>query len=473
MPSDIKIRNLTSRPIKLVQVEHFDPEEEKGFQFRNVTTSLFSVTNSIGLTNSTTRRNVPQISADAHPFENQDVGIDVPPFAVVQTDIHPIIRNDKDRLRLTFEVEGAGRHRMYTPIPTTETHGLEPVSENPEIRLTGIYLPNESYVGLYESSDLDRWMDKLNDNIPIGALSIPGTHNAPTCHNAPPSVRCQAVSPMEQLQNGVRFFDIRVQVPEPYNPDSDKLVLVHSVFPISLTGNKYFRDLYNECRRFLDEHPSETLVMSLKREGSGKGTDEQLSRILKNHYTNPDQWWTRPGVPRLGEARGKIVLVRRFNLEEPLRGEWDGTGWGIDGSSWADNTPNAMCPSGNICVQDFYEVQEPPSIDQKITFVREHMERSGCCRFNYDDQNAQVPLYINFLSASNFWRVNTWPEKIAAKVNPAIIAHLCSKHMLEDDDRVKEGEWSTGILVCDWVGLDGDWDLVRSVVGMNSKLPRR
>lgn len=473
MPPDLKIRNLSDRPLKLVLIEHFDPVHEGGFQFRNVTTSFVHVTNSIGLTNATTRRDVPQISPDAQPFENRELSIDLPPFSVTQTDIKPVIRNDKERLRLTFEAESGGRYRMYTPVPTKESHALETLSENPDMHFTGIYLPQDSYVALFESSDLDRWMDKLNDNVPIGALSIPGTHNSPTCHNAPPSVRCQAVSPLEQLQNGVRFFDIRVQVPEPFDGGSDKLVLVHSVFPISLTGNKYFRDLYNECRRFLDEHPSETLIMSMKREGSGKGTDEQLSRVLKDHYTNPDQWWTRPWLPRLGEARGKIVLVRRFNLEEGLKHEWDDKGWGIDGAVWADNTPNATCPSGDLVVQDFYEVAEQASIDTKVQYVRDHMERSGTCDFNLDDPNARIPLYINFLSASNFWKVNTWPEKIAAKVNPATVAHLCTKHMLEDDGNLKPGDWCTGILVCDWVGLDGDWDLVRSVVGINAKLPKR
>ena len=77
---------------------------------------------------------------------------------------------------------------------------------------------------------------------------------------------------------------------------------------------------------------------------------------------------------------------------------------------------------------------------------------------------------MNFLSASNFWKVGTWPEKIAAEVNPAVVEHLCHKHMVKQDGGVKEGDWSTGILVADWVGLDGDWDLVRAVVGMNGKL---
>lgn len=473
MPSDVKIRNLSNKPLKLVLAEHFDPAHKGGFQLHHVTKGLASVTNSIGLTNATTRANVPQISPDAQPFQTRNVQIDILPFSMVQTDVKPTLNEGKERLRLTFQTELGGRHRMYCPVPTAESHSLEALADNPQMRFTGIYLPEESFVALFESSDLDRWMDKIDDKVPLGALSVPGTHNAPTYHNAPPSVRCQAVPPMEQLKNGVRFFDIRVQVPEPFDGKSDRLVLVHSVFPISLTGNKYFRDLYNDCRKFLDEHPSETLIMSLKREGTGKGTDEQLSRVLKDHYTNPNQWWTRPRVPRLGEARGKIVLVRRFNIDEPLKHEWENTGWGIDGSVWADNTPNAMCPSGDICVQDFYEVKEPPSIDQKITYVREHMERSGCCCVNHDDPDPKVPLYINFLSASNFWNVGTWPEKIAAKVNPATIVHTCTKHMLEEDGRTKEGDWSTGIVVCDWVGLDGDWDLVRCVVGMNSKLPRR
>lgn len=33
-----------------------------------------------------------------------------------------------------------------------------------------------------------------------------------------------------------------------------------------------------------------------------------------------------------------------------------------------------------------------------------------------------------------------------------------------------QGDGGVGIVVCDWVGKDGDWDLVRCIVGMNSRL---
>ncbi|KIX04890.1 uncharacterized protein Z518_05761 [Rhinocladiella mackenziei CBS 650.93] len=473
MAPPVTLRNVSNTPLTLVLIEHFDPPKNDSFQMSNVTTSLATVTNSIGLTNTTTRRAVPQIDADARPFATRDVSIKLPPFTVVPTDIKAVINKPDERLRLTFQTEMGGKHQMYCPVPTEETASLVALSPNPKVRFTGIYLPDTSFVALYNTSHLDSWMKDIPDKTPLGVLSIPGTHNSPTCHNAPPSVRCQAVSPTEQLKNGVRFFDIRVQVPEPYDPNSDKLNLVHAAFPIALSGAKHFRGLYNDILKFLKDHPSETLILSLKREGTGKGTDEQLSRILKNHYTNPREWYTEPRVPKLGEVRGRIVLLRRFVLEEPLRREWNGRGWGIDAHIWADNTPNALCPSGDVCVQDFYEVLERPSIEKKISYARDHLERSGCCIFEGDNVGDQkYPLYVNFLSASNFWNVGTWPEKIAAEVNPAITAHLCQKHMLGDQGRVKDGDWSTGVVVTDWVGLGGDWDIVRCIVGMNAKLIR-
>jgi 1-phosphatidylinositol phosphodiesterase len=52
-------------------------------------------------------------------------------------------------------------------------------------------------------------------------------------------------------------------------------------------------------------------------------------------------------------------------------------------------------------------------------------------------------------------------------VNPATVDYLCRKH------DGKDGDWSTGILVTDWVGQDGDWDLMRCIVGMNARLKMR
>jgi len=102
--------------------------------------------------------------------------------------------------------------------------------------------------------------------------------------------------------------------------------------------------------------------------------------------------------------------------------------------------------------------------------LKEQLRRAGECCFNLDPNEPNIPpLYLNFLSASNFWKVGCWPEKIAAKLNPAVIQNLVVKHVVERGD----ADWSTGVVICDWVGDQGDWDLVRAIVGMNSKLMAR
>jgi len=319
-------------------------------------------------------------------------------------------------------------------------------------------------------------MKEFRDETPLSALSIPGTHNSPTHHKALPSVRCQAVSPREQLENGVRFFDIRVQ---PASNADETLQLVHGAFPISLTGPKKFRDLVNTVQDFLNANPSETLIMSVKREGTGKATDQQLSLVLKDHYTNLEHWHTEPCIPTLGQARGKIVLMRRFALDDRLKGEWDGRGWCLNAENWAYNTPD--CTYGDVRVQDFCEVLETENIDKKIGLCCDHFERAAqvVCPVPGVTTDAANPvpagpLYLNFLSASNFWKAGCWPDRIAAKLNPAVTAFLCEKHDVGDKGVEGPGEefngdGSVGIVVCDWVGKDGDWDLVRCIVGMNSR----
>jgi len=96
--------------------------------------------------------------------------------------------------------------------------------------------------------------------------------------------------------------------------------------------------------------------MSLKREGRGETTDQQFSKILADKYITA-RWYTLPHVPTLAECRGKMVLVRRFGLDDSVKNlNGDGVGWGIDAENWAYNTQDCTTSSGDIRVQDFCEV---------------------------------------------------------------------------------------------------------------------
>lgn len=478
----LTIRNLTSTSVELKRLERFQgpAAAQSGSNLSTITRNFTNLWQSRTSPTPSESPSHTLLAANAGSFTNEEVSIRIEATITVKTDIKPANPWSNETLRLTFENDGE-RYRLDTPCSTYHSTTLTPLTSNPHFKYTAIYLPGPSYLTLYSSANLQAWMQELSDETPLSALSIPGTHNSPTCHRALPSVRCQAHSPREQLENGVRFFDIRVQPESPQDPTKNGLILVHSVFPISLSGTKYFRSLIDDIYDFLDKNPSETLIVSIKREGAGNATDAQLSKILRYHYAEDvSRWYTAPHLPTLGEARHKIVLIRRFGLDESLKKEWDGTGWGINAEIWADNTPNDTCPSGDICVQDFYEVLETENIDKKINFSEAHLDRSAACVCSLPSVTAEAsshephkqPLYLNFLSASNFWKVGCWPERIAAKLNPAIVDYLCRKHSQPGAGK-QIGDGCTGIVVCDWVGNNGNWDIVRCIVGMNAKLELR
>lgn len=468
MPGPITIRNLTAQPLTVDSVERYEAPSPEKFPPNAGVSSLAS--NFTGLMSNVTgggdqKKSQPkrgQVGEHAKSIKKEDVNVPLEPFKVQKTDINS---GPKDQVvRLTFREEGAGKYRVDLPTDSGTSTKLTPLGPGSKQEFTAIYNENDHFLAIFESTTLNKWMKGLADDTPLSALSIPGTHNSPTCHNALPSVRCQAVTPTEQLENGVRFFDVRVQVNNPNDEKSDDLELVHSVFPISLTGPKKFKGLLDQVLEFLQKNPSETVIMSLKREGRGDAKDSQFADRLKEHYVD-QHWHTDSGIPTLGEVRGKITLMRRFGLSDKIKKQSDHKGWGIDATNWADNTPDHR--GGPIQVQDFYEVTDTENIDKKSKLVCEHLERAAEAEpFSAaSGRGPGAPIFINFMSASNFWKPGCWPDKIAAKLNPAATNFLCEKHDVSD-----KGDGGTGILVCDWVGENGDWDLVRCVVGMNSRL---
>lgn len=489
MTGRIAVRNLTAQPLTIKLVERYEAPRPDGLRrkssaglealTKNITSLMHNATGGGQDPRAPTRA---ELGEKAQSFAQQDVHVRMEPFTTHKTDIALTERGPEDIVRLTVEGGGGGRWRIDIPTRSSAAERLSPLTTDPKHEYSGIYFPQEQFLAIIEDCNRQAWMKEFNDDTSLAALSIPGTHNSPTFYKALPSVRCQAVGPREQLDNGVRFFDIRVQPANPDDAKVDELNLVHGVFPISLTGPKKFRGLVKEVKEFLKANPSETVIVSLKREGAGDATDEQLSQILRDLYTGGDTktWYTEPRVPRLGEVRGKIVVMRRFALSERIKSEWQGRGWCLNAENWAYNTPD--CTYGDVRVQDFCEVLETENIDKKVSLCCEHFERAGkvVCPVpgvTTDSVNPVPagPLYLNFLSASNFWKVGCWPDKIAAKLNPAVTAHLLQKHDIGDKgiegpgEKV-EGDGGVGIVVCDWVGKDGDWDLIRSIIAMNSKM---
>jgi len=142
-----------------------------------------------------------------------------------------------------------------------------------------------------------------------------------------------------------------------------------------------------------------------------------------------------------------------------------------------------VCGSGPIRLQDFYGVMQTPSINTKITYVRGLLAKSASETYSKIGELHALgggppppmpPLFINFLTASNFFNARCWPENVAARVNPSVIEYLCMQHSETATegrgDKAVAGDGSTGIVVTDWVGYRGDWDLLRCIVAWNARL---
>ena len=464
----LTIRNLTSVPVEITRWEliHYEPS-------RDGTRSWWT---SQGLSPIDTWN----ISSLAQDGTSKDLQTTIEVLGMSRIDVMPTASSE-EALRIFVKIQDE-IYRTHIPHAHSHSQHLTRSKANPDqsSKHYSVYHVTGRHLVLASQKSYNSWMYGLRNDVLLSAISIPGTHNSPAYHRALPSVRCQAVPILDQLNNGIRFLDIRVQIRYPSDASNKDLILVHGAFSVSSSSQScYFAPLLQDVQTFLAQNPSETIVMSLKREGTGSGTDAQLCRLLRRHYANDNHhWFTAPRVPFVEEARGKIVLIRRFRLDEDSKNEWGGAGWGVDAETWDENTPHALCVSGQVCVQDFYQVLHTKTIEKKIQYAVEHLQRAAervydsTSPFKHTsssgkDPPGQTPFFINFLTASNLWRKGCWPEKIAAKLNPAILEHLCSKHN-EKQDGSAIGDGSTGIVVCDWVGHHGNWDIVKCIIGMNA-----
>ncbi|WP_068944984.1 phosphatidylinositol-specific phospholipase C [Chryseobacterium capnotolerans] len=189
---------------------------------------------------------------------------------------------------------------------------------------------------------MNSWMAGLQDNISISKISIPGTHDSGARIDAPVisgTAKTQDLSIAEQLNAGVRFLDIRCR-------HIDNSFTIHHG---AIYQNLNFDDVLNACYAFLESHPSETIIMSVKEEHDPSNTTRSFESTFDSYVQkNPSKWNLGTNIPTLGEVRGKIRLLRRFPTQAAK---------GINATSWADNTTFEINnPGAQLKVQDYYKV---------------------------------------------------------------------------------------------------------------------
>lgn len=192
-------------------------------------------------------------------------------------------------------------------------------------------------------SKADPWMSGIPDDALLSSVNIPGSHDAGTADVLDDLAKnvsfssCQYLYFEEQLNVGARSFDIRCDAGGEHTT-AGHVRIVHGFSAIGCDNRDgsvlTLENILTHSLRFLDQYPSETIILTIKPDdGSVKGLEDAVETWVRE---NKSRVYCGEGIPTMGEARGKVVLVRRFPRTDPTDDAELERGMGIDLSNWDD-----------------------------------------------------------------------------------------------------------------------------------------
>ncbi|KAH7207314.1 PLC-like phosphodiesterase [Fusarium oxysporum] len=266
----------------------------------------------------------------------------------------------------------------------------------------------------------ESWMGYLIDqNISISALSIPGTHDSCTSawHDIPNPrngmIRTQDMTITQQLNAGIRYFDIRASyknIPARNRGEQVPLTAAHGdyVFPLSI------EDVLGFFYTWLDTHPTEAVIVQLKADGG----ETKSQNVSNDFYTliqsNLDKYWVvAETIPTLNQIKGKIQLVRRVprpdacGPNEPF-GINAFTNWPQNAAGAIDNPLiNTTATPVSLWVEDNYSFDQngPTALEKKKQNIADFLNKAS-------DSSPQSGAPVWFIGYSSYVTDWNWSSGI-------------------------------------------------------------
>lgn len=315
--------------------------------------------------------------------------------------------------------------------------------------------------------DSRNWMARLPDDLTLNQLTVPGSHETGTAAITSReddilarSRICQGLSISQQLNIGIRFLDIRVN-------KSRNFEIMHEGTP---TATWFWDDCLFPVMNFLNENPNETVLMCVKDES---GLNDDLNDdILQMLATAPYQYiksrvCTDAVPPKLGDLRGKLVLLRRYWIDSKAGGADSGFGLtdfkDANGGThtWPDNSDTFTdVGDGNVVLQ---QPGNTPCVIQDRYNLKTEMQASKVdLIIKYlDAAKNSLPhaWFINFTSCIALGHYWDDPRNFAVGedgINAALITYM-----------VTRGIGRYGIIPMDYVGNAPEEILINLLINSN------
>ncbi|KAF0813912.1 1-phosphatidylinositol phosphodiesterase [Andreprevotia sp. IGB-42] len=312
------------------------------------------------------------------------------------------------------------------------------------------------------AGDLSSWMSGLDSSLTMGQLSVPGTHDSGTQKVSPGPYHTQNFSIAQQLQDGIRFLDIRL-AKNSAKTAGDPLQVNHANISCDIT----FGDVLDDCDAFLTANSSEAIFM-LVNDASGSATDDTVYQGFQTYlgnsaYQNLFCLSATSTLLPLAQLRGKIVLLRRFfapagvdlglNLQQQSK-NFEGVGWPNSYSETFDTTT----PDGetSLHIEDQYGTHDT---GKKMKAVSAALDKAA-------GNPADGRLHITFNSIAYYMTHTPYQYAWSAKdaMNPSLQAYFA------DESAQKPGKARLGFVVLDFYNNETghlDNSNVSTVIGSN------
>ena len=249
---------------------------------------------------------------------------------------------------------------------------------------------------------MNSWLKSISDDTFISDINLAGTHNSCAYFVGIKYItKCQNKSIKEQLNMGIRFFDIRLE------KDENSLKTVHAIIDCHKDKKKKVKlllsDVLSECEEFLKENPSEFIIICAKRD-DGESDNDTSEEFHKEISEKPNLWYTKNSIPRLDEVRGKMILFSRFAKNEKSEFyndekwglnacEWDHSGFVTDSAYSVLNfrETNTDKKTGTLILQDKYRMGASAKWKKAVL---------PTLNANFSTKD----VVLNFFSAANIYR---------------------------------------------------------------------
>ncbi len=297
------------------------------------------------------------------------------------------------------------------------------------------------------SAKADAWMSRIDDNVYINQLSIPGSHDSGTGHGwtgflgvmgGNLSALTQGKNITAQWASGVRVFDLRPG----YTGSS--LEIFHGVCQTNLS----MRDALAYIVESLAANPSEFAIVLTRHESDGDSNNASWGGAMANLLNQePFASYIIPfkANATLKEVRGKMMVLTRDDINSPKASRIHGWRHSYIYEDFFGGyvTLNDGTDAGNLAVQDFYDNTGDGGIQNKIgAMLGMNRYAATLNKAAEGDEDAYVnTLVINHCSGYTASASSNGNRDTAAKANTALLNQL------------RQGQdGPTGIVMMDFVG---------------------